>query len=203
MSLDNTAGHWGPVAKGLHWAITLLVFVQVPLGFYAHKQKQDMIAAVDMSRIEDVVAIFDLHKSIGIVIALFVIARIIWRVTHYVPPLSGELPRFVQLLAHTTHGALYAVLLILPISGYVISAGSHIEIDYFYLFHIPNFISVSESTRHVAEAVHLVCVWMLILLTVLHVGAAAFHHYALKDDTLVKMWPAFLGGRGGPARPAG
>ena len=201
MDLDNTAGHWGPVAKALHWAIAALVFIQVPLGFYAHWQKKQMIAALDMSRIEDVAAIFDLHKSIGIVIALLVIARIAWRLTHYVPPLSGELPRAVRVLAHVTHGAFYAVLLLLPISGYVISVGSHIEIDFFYLFHIPNLFEVSESTRQLAETVHLVCVWTLIPLTALHISAAAFHHFALKDDTMVKMWPALLGGRGGPARP--
>jgi len=201
MGIDNTAGHWGAVAKGLHWSIALLVFAQVPLGIYAHEQKEAMVAAVDMSRIEDVVRIFDLHKSIGILIGLLVIARMIWRLTHYVPPLSGELPRAVQGLAHATHWLLYALLLTLPISGYIVSEASHIQIHFFYLFHIPNLFAVGEHTRDLAELVHGICVWTLVPLVVLHISAAAFHHFALKDDTMVKMWPAFLGGRGGPMRP--
>ncbi len=201
MKLDNTAGHWGAVAKSLHWAIAALVLIQLPLGFYARMQKEAMVAAVDMSRIEDVTAIFDLHKSIGIVIGLLVITRIVWRLTHYVPPLSGELPAYMRALAHLTHWALYALLIALPASGYVISVGSHIEIDFFYLFHIPNLFEVSEAARQTAETVHMVCVWMLVAFTVLHIGAALFHHFALKDDTMVKILPAFLGGRGGPMKP--
>jgi len=204
MGYDNTAGHWGAVAKSLHWAIALLVFGQVALGFYAHEQKEAMLAAFDFSeaRIADVQAIFHLHKSIGIVIGFLVIARIIWRVTHYVPPLSGELPRVMQALAYATHWALYALLLILAGSGFFIAGASPFGIDFFYLIHIPHLFDVSDDIRDGAEMAHMIAVWGLIGLISLHIAAAAFHHFALKDDTMVKMWPAFLGGRGGPMRPS-
>ncbi len=204
MGYDNTAGHWGAVAKSLHWAIALLVFGQLALGFYAHEQKEAMLAALDFSteRIDSVQTIFHLHKSIGIVIGLLVIIRILWRVTHYVPPLSGELPRSIQALAHATHWMLYASLLTLAASGFFAAGASPFGIDFFYIVHIPHLFDVSDGTREAAELVHMIAVWTLIVLTTLHIAAAAFHHFALKDDTMVKMWPAFLGGRGGPARPS-
>jgi cytochrome b561 len=204
MGYDNTAGHWGAVAKSLHWAIALLVFAQVPLGFYAHEQKEALVAAVDFgpARIEDVQALFHLHKSVGIMIGLLVIARLIWRVTHYVPPLSGEMPLALRALAHGTHWALYVLLLTLAASGFFIATASPLGIHFFYLFHIPNLISVGDDTRDVAELVHMIAVWGLIGFTTLHIAAAAFHHFMLKDDTMVKMWPAALGGRGGPMRPS-
>lgn len=204
MGYDNTAGHWGIVAKSLHWAIAILVFAQLALGFYAHEQKEAMLAAFDFSqaRIEDVQSIFHLHKSIGIVIGLLVIARIIWRVTHYVPPLSGELPRVVQVVAHATHWMLYLALLTLAASGFFAAGASPFGIDFFYLAHIPHLFTVSDGARETAELVHIIAVWTLIVLTTMHIAAAVFHHFALKDDTMVKMWPAFLGGRGGPARPS-
>lgn len=202
MGYDNTAGHWGAVAKSLHWAIALLVFAQLALGFYAHEQKEAMVAAVDMSRVEEVQALFHLHKSIGIVIGLLVIARLIWRVTHYVPPLSGEMPVGLRMLAHGTHWTLYGLLLTLAASGFFIAGASSLGVDFFTLFHIPHLFDVSDETREAAELIHMIAVWGLVGLTSLHIVAAAFHHFALKDDTMVKMWPAFLGGRGGPMRPS-
>jgi len=201
IDMENTAGHWGAVAKSLHWAITLLVFVQIALGFYAHEQKEAMVAAVDMSQVEDVAAIFHLHKSIGLVIGALVIARLIWRVTHYVPPLSGEMPIALRALAHGTHWTLYVLLLTLAASGFIVAAGSSLGLDFFYLIHMPQLIALSDEARDLVELVHKICVWSVAALITLHISAALFHHFALKDDTMVKMWPAFLGGRRGPARP--
>ena len=107
MGIDNTAGHWGAVAKAMHWSIALLVFLQIGVGRYADELKETMIASGDRTGLEGVIAAFDLHKSIGLVIALLVIARIVWRVTHYVPPLSGEMPRALRAFAHITHWGLY------------------------------------------------------------------------------------------------
>jgi cytochrome b561 len=202
MNMDNTAGHWGAVAKSLHWAIALLVFVQIALGVYAHEQKEAMVAAVDMSRVEDVAALFHLHKSIGVIIGALVIARLIWRVTHYVPPLSGEMPFALRALAHGTHWMLYGLLLALAASGFIIATGSSLGLDFFYLIHVPQLFALSDDARDMVELVHKICVWAIVPLIVLHISAAVFHHFALKDDTMVKMWPAFLGGRGGPARPS-
>ncbi len=201
MSIENTEGHWGSVAKALHWSIAALVFAQIPLGIFAEGQREAMVAAVDMSQIERVSAIFSLHKSIGLTLGLLVIARMIWRVTHYVPPLSGEMPWQLRALAHITHWGLYVLLLTLVASGFVASEGAHARIDFFYLFELPNILTISEQTKEIAETVHKTALWSLVVLVLLHVGAAVTHHRVLKDDTMVKMLPGFLGGRTGPVNP--
>ncbi len=203
MSIENTEGHWGTVAKGFHWTIALLVFTQIPLGIYAANQREAMIAALDMSQIERIVAIFNLHKSIGLTIGLLVLFRMIWRLTHYVPPLSGEMPSLLRALARGTHWALYVTILTLVASGLVVNEAARIPLDFYYLFEIPNFFYVGDEMRDIAEAVHLVAVVSLSSLVTLHVAASAVHHFLIKDDTMVKMLPALLGGRSGPARPTG
>ena len=87
-------------------------------------------------------------------------------------------------------------------SGFVIAQASSRNTMFFNLFELPRVFAASEGAREVASMIHGVSVWVLSILIVLHIAAALFHHFALKDDTMVKMLPAFLGGRGGPARPS-
>lgn len=189
--VKNTTAHWGPLAKLYHWGIAALIFVQIPLGFYAHFTIEAMQAAQDFSDIDQVRTIFAIHKSTGIIIGLAMLPRLYWRLTTVRPPLSGELPHWWRFSALSVHWVLYVLTFAMVFSGYTLSDST----NFYLLFELPRGFEVSDGVKDVARGVHWFAAWSLTALVIFHTVAAIFHHFAMKDDTLVRMLPKILGGR--------
>jgi cytochrome b561 len=127
----------------------------------------------------------DLHKSIGILLFLTMLLRLIWRMINPQPLTEGK-PREKK-LAHTVHGLLYLLLFSLMISGYLISTADGRAIDVFNLFSVPAIISGLENQEDIAGLVHQILGYSLIALVVLHALAALKHHFVDRDQTLKRM----------------
>ena len=140
-----------------------------------------------------------LHLSIGVTIAVVVALRIIWRLSNRVPdPEPGT--KLEHLAAHTGHLALYAIMIIMPVTGYI---GTGVNTEYFFLFDIPKFESTSLFTTLVSDGlgmtfkefekpvdfIHkdIMGAWVVWLLILGHVSAALYHQFVKKDRTLYKM----------------
>ncbi len=192
---ENTVAHWGWVAKSYHWIIAILVLVQIPLGFYGHITAEYMQETGDMAPLQTVRDVFTWHKSLGIVLGLAMAARLWWRSTHMTPPLSRELPRYLRHLAATVHWLFYALVFALVLSGFVFTGHAPSPINFFFLFELPQVFDPGEGAANIAKLVHKVAGYGISAIAILHIAAALFHHFAMKDDTLVRMLPGFLGGR--------
>lgn len=193
MALRNTTTSYGSIAKFLHWFIALLFLAAYCAVYYRHwftepKTPPNMTA-------------LHLHLSFGISIGVFVLLRVIWRLSNPVP---DEPPgsRKEHLAAKMGHIMLYIVMITMPITGYI---GTGVATEFFYMFQIPKFgdtalfqwlvvdtfgLTFKEFEKPV-DYIHkdiggAVLVWLLI---VGHVGAALFHHFYKKDDVLVRMLP--------------
>jgi cytochrome b561 len=130
---------------------------------------------------------FNLHKSIGITLAGLVVLRVLWRLGHPGPSLPGTLPRMQRIAAAGTHWALYACMLVMPLSGYLGSSFSRYPIKYFGNA-LPHWGSDWPAAKALMSNVHLAAAWLLAALIVLHVLAALWH--ALHRDGLFsRMWP--------------
>ena len=191
MSLTNTQYNYGTIAKFFHWIIALLFLAAYCAVYYRHwfteaKTPENWIA-------------LQLHLSVGISIAAIVILRIIWRIMNRQPD-DEPSSRLAHIAAHTGHYILYAVMILMPITGYI---GTGVNTEYFLMFDIPKFESTSLYQLLVTDWLGLsfeefeapvdffhkeimgeYLVWMLILG---HVGAAMYHHFIKKDRTLLKM----------------
>jgi cytochrome b561 len=97
---------WTAIA--LHWAIALLIAVNVALALSADALPDDWVRPV-----------IDTHKSIGITVLGLGLLRLLWRFTHRPPPLPDRYPRWERVGAHLAHGLLYALILALPLSGWL------------------------------------------------------------------------------------
>ena len=95
-------------AIALHWIIALLMIVNIAL-----------ILSVDRFPDDWVRPAIDTHKSIGITVLGLVILRILWRATHRPPAMPGSYGRLERIGAHAAHGALYLVMIALPLSGWM------------------------------------------------------------------------------------
>lgn len=162
----------------LHWMVGLAILAQFALGWWMLDVPKDPPGVRAWW--------FNLHKSIGITLAAFVVLRLLWRLTHRAPELP--LPRVHRLAASWTHAALYACMLVMPVSGYLGSSFSKYPIKYFGTA-LPHWGWDWPAAKAVMSAVHLSAAWILAALIAAHV-AAALWHLARRDGLFARMWPA-------------
>lgn len=187
----NTKESYGRIARWLHWGTALLFLLAYCAVYYRHWFTEKKTA-------ENLIAL-DLHLSAGISIGVIVILRIIWRNMNVQPTLEAG-PRWQHVSAHVAHYALYAIMILMPLSGYL---GTGRATDFFFLFQIPKFeetwlfdVFVWEyldlTFKEFEEPIdffhkEIMGAWLVWMLIVGHASAAFYHHFRLKDRTLIKM----------------
>ncbi|MEG3767269.1 cytochrome b [Alteromonas sp. 14N.309.X.WAT.G.H12] len=191
MSIKNTAENYGSIAKWLHWITAALFLVAYVSVYYSHWFLEPRTPASFNA--------FQIHLSVGASVGVIVILRIIWRLSN---PTPRDEPgsRLAHFAAHLGHYALYAVMIIMPVTGYLGTGGN---INYFFMFELPKFedtwlfellvnnwlgMSFSEFEKPI-DFIHkdVMGAWIVWLLIVGHVVAALYHHHVKKDRTLYKM----------------
>ncbi|WP_170064213.1 cytochrome b [Halomonas heilongjiangensis] len=174
----NHAAGWGLVPRLLHWLVAGLVLFLLGLGLY-------------MGGVEDVFRqfeLFQLHKSVGVVVWLLMLLRLGWRLRDPPPP-SLPARAWEHRLARLVHGLFYVVLLVMPITGYLMASASTLEIPtrIFGLVELPHLLSPSERLETVFYTLHQWLGWLLMLGIALHLGGALKHHVIDRDATLRRM----------------
>ncbi|MDA9877526.1 cytochrome b [bacterium] len=177
MGIGNTSQQWGWLSKILHWLTAVLIFVQIPLGFYAESLK---LSPLKMD-------IFVWHKSLGMLVFLLLILRLLWRIKGTIPKTVGA-SLIQQHLAQAAHYLLYGLMVLLPISGWITSSAANIPIKLFWLIPLPALVGPDDALKSLAAEVHEISVFVLLAVLILHIGAALHHHLLLRDNTLKRMW---------------
>jgi len=80
------------------------------------------------------------------------------------------------------------MILLTPILGWVLSSDENIPINLFWLIELPAIAGPSEGLKEIAGTVHATCITLLLVVLVLHIGAALRHHFILRDSVLKRMW---------------
>lgn len=179
MPIKNTRDQWGSVSKALHWVVVLLILMMAWIG----------LRMGDMPSSPDKVASYALHKSVGITILALMIARIGWRWHAGTPDELPATPRWQERIASLTHLALYALLLAMPLSGWILNSASGFPLQWFGLFNLPALTGRDQDLRERAADIHELLFWILVALVVAHAAAAFYHHLFLRDATLARMLP--------------
>ena len=165
MSAD---AHYPWSLRALHAAMALLVLPQWALGFVSERTADDTTA----------MALLRWHFQLGVLLAALWLLRVGTRaVTGVPPPHAGA--RWQRRMARLVHIALYACLLALPASGYVIWVWMGAPRDLLGLFTVPALFTPpaeDETLRALAWYVHVSSAWALAVLVGLHVAAAIGHH---------------------------
>lgn len=177
MSAKNSEQQWGWPSKLMHWLTALLIFIQVPLGFYAHELERSPLK----------LELFGWHRSLGILILMLVTLRLLWRIAGTVPT-SIDASLIQRRLANLAHSLLYGAILVLPLSGWLMSSAANRPINFFWLFELPAISGPNETLKALAKEIHEISVFILIVVLVVHIGAALHHHFKLRDSVLKRMW---------------
>ena len=134
---------------------------------------------------------YGMHKAIGMTVLALVVLRILWRVTHRVPAPLGSWAVWERGLATIVQTLLYLGMIVMPISGYVMSSAGGHDISIFGLFNVPLVIEKNEALGHAARAVHGLAGNVVIGAVALHFIGAMKHHLIDRDRTLHRMF-AFI-----------
>lgn len=178
MQLRNTSRRYGIISISLHWIFAIAVYAMFGLGLWM----------VTLSYYDGWYhRAPELHKSIGVLLMMGLVIRVIWR--HISPPPAAPKThsKFTRISAVAAHITLYALLFALLISGYLISTAEGKPISVFGIFDVPATLADAGSQADIAGVIHLWLAWSVVILSVLHGLAALKHHFIDKDDTLKRM----------------
>lgn len=180
--LANTADRYGALAILLHWAMAALLLVLLAMGVY-------MVQLPDVGFDTEKITLILVHKALGMLALAGVVARLAWRVLNPLPRLAEGLPAWQQVAARFVHLWFYALMFALPLTGWLMNSAGGYPLPFFGLFELPDIASRNESLFRLWIVVHRWLGYALVLLLVLHAGAALRHHWQLRDDTLRRILP--------------
>lgn len=173
---------YGILAMVLHWAMALVLASLVVLGLY-------MVSLPDIGHDQVKITLILVHKGLGMVALGLVLVRIALRALHPLPELPGGLPAWQQLAARVMHLCLYALMVLLPVTGWLMSSAGGYPVPVFGWFNVPHLIGPQPRLFEALEVLHRWLSNALLGLVALHAGAALDHHFRRRDDTLLRMLP--------------
>ena len=173
----NDQNHYGLGHVALHWLMALAIIGLYPLGLYI-----ESLDYYDPAyRI-----VPNWHKSIGLLVVSLLAVRLLWRFFNR-PPKALPQPNLYKKLASLTHSALYLLLMLTLISGFLISTADGSPIAFFGLFDVPALPYAIERQEDIAGEIHFIVATAMISLVALHAAAALKHHYVDQDSTLKRI----------------
>ncbi|MDR6114474.1 MULTISPECIES: cytochrome b [unclassified Sphingomonas] len=161
------------VAIAFHWAIAVLVVANLAIGLLHESLLPGTIP---------------LHKAIGLTVLALTVGRILWRLGHRPPPLPAEVPAWARGSAHALHMTLYALMIVMPVSGWAMGSGRDVPrpVSWFGLFNVPP-LPIGKAAAGLGHEAHEILGWAMLALVAIHVAAALRHHYLLRDGLLARM----------------
>ena len=159
MSTPAPRTDWSAASKLLHWLVAVLILVMAWLG----------LTMGDLPNGPDKIATYALHKSIGLTVLGLALLRLLARCI--------------------THVALYALLLALPLTGWLLNSAAGFPLQWFGLVNLPSLAARDEALHALSVEAHELLFWAMATLVVLHAAAAFHHHLFLRDATLSRMLP--------------
>lgn len=185
MALRNTNEGWGLPARLLHWAIAGIIFFLIGLGFYTAEIVTDVYEQFGLVQI---------HKSWGFTVFVLILIRLVWRLMNPTPALPAGMPGWERAFAHLGHLALYALMIAMPVSGWLMASASELQEMYgiknmvFGLFEMPDpFQPGDKGLEEFFANVHFWCAILMTAIVAGHAAAGLKHHFVNGDNVLRRM----------------
>ena len=179
MQINNTKSSFGIISKLLHWLMAVLLIALFAVGLY-------------MTGLDYYDPLYHSlpwwHKSVGLLTIMLLLLRIIWKLINTEPEALATHKQWEVFLAKLIQRLFYFLILLIGISGYLISTAKGKGIEFFNFFEIPALTAALEEGRaDLIGDTHEMLAISLIVLAVLHAVAALKHHFIDKDETLKRM----------------
>lgn len=178
MAMTNTANSFGWLTRLLHWLVALHILGLIGLGYYM----------VDLSYYDpNYHDSLLLHKALGVSALALGAAKVLWFIINQQPAPTRQLPAWQNRLSDSVHLMLLGMMVLIPLSGYVISTSAGEGIALFGGLELPALMSISDDWRDIAIQTHELLAYGALATTGLHALAALKHQYIDRDSTLKRM----------------
>jgi len=182
MTYKNTpqkqAESYSTIAIVFHWLMALGLIANFAFGVFMH----------ELPLSPQKLQYYSWHKWAGITLLGLVTLRLIWRLIVR-PPALLPAPAWQQKIAHLLHGLLYALMFAIPLSGWMMSSASGFPVVLYGVWQLPDLVAKDKALFEVLKDVHEALNTGLLVLVIVHVGAALKHHFVDRDGTLGRMLP--------------
>lgn len=173
--MPNEATGYAAPSRWLHWLVAVLLFATLPLG-----------AVIKFVAEDDKLTFYMLHESIGFVILWLMLARLAVRLVR--PPSPGPiLPLWERRLSGFVHVALYAVLIVQPIVGFLATNAFGFPLEWFWLFTVPSPLGEDQTLAPRLMAVHVALGYAILVLFAAHITGVLWHRLYRRDGILRRM----------------
>ena len=175
--MSNASVRYSIISILFHWSVAALVIFLAVQG-----------ALIDDMPRETKAWWVNLHSAIGIATTILLLARIFWRIGHKPPPLPEGTAPWVERASHIAHWLLYALMVIVSVSGLINIFARGRGVD-FGAFAIPQLMPSTRSVIRPADESHAILAYVLMGIAAVHILAAAWHQFWLKDHLMLRMMP--------------
>ena len=176
--IRNTSSSWGALARWFHWVLGITIIGMIAYGWWMNH----FPARPDRFFYRSI------HADIGYVVLLLTVLRLVWRGLNPTPALPEETTPWQLWAARVSHGALYAITILVAMLGWAHSGARDPNYSsWFGLFHVPQFTSPDKAAAGLYEDLHIYCAYGLLALIVIHLAGAAWHHFIKRDRVAARM----------------
>ena len=179
MNWKNTASRYGSLSIGIHW-LMLLLFIAV---YGCIELRSFYPKGSDLRE-----ALKTWHFILGMLVFVLVWLRLAARLSGPAPDIQPEPANWQQLSAKLMHLALYALMIVMPLSGWLLLSATGKPIPFFGL-ELPALIGANKGLASQIKEIHEFLGTAGYYLIGLHAAAALYHHYIMRDNTLTRMLP--------------
>lgn len=172
MSVTNTDQTFGVVTRLIHWVMALGIIAMLGFGTYLANM------TVNMSNFH----LFAWHKSVGLLLLALALTRLIWHRVTSPPNPKGGVPAWQMRLAKGTHIALYLLMVAVPLTGWIASSATGIDVLFFGIT-LPHIAPASEAWEDGFFLAHTILTKVLFVLVILHIAGAVKR----RDGTILRM----------------
>lgn len=176
--MQNTKQHYGWITITLHWLIASVIiglfalgYWMVDLGYYDPWYTQGP----------------DIHRSLGVVLFGLMIVMFVAQIIQAKPQSLQSHTKFEKLAGPLAHKLLYLLVIVVMLSGYLISTADGRAIEVFQLLTIPSVWKLLSNQVDIAGFIHQYLSYTMMVLALIHALAALKHHFIDKDKTLTRM----------------
>lgn len=194
----NVSKHYTRTAVILHWLIGFSILGMFLFGWYMTGLPKDgaKVAAFDLfdlgiytlhlsEAVSPRTLYFNLHKSIGVTLLALIVFRIIWRFIHKPPAPLDSWKAWERRLSGLSHKAMYLVMIVVPLSGVIMSAYGKYDVKWFGITLIEGMDQ--KGIREGFLEVHEIAGLVLLAIILVHIAGALKHWIIDKDDTMTRM----------------
>lgn len=179
MNLLNTTHRYGLLSITLHWFMVLLI-----AAVYACIELREFFPKGSPGR----ELLKTWHFTLGLTVLGLTAVRLLLTVLTPKPGIIPEPPHWQIVLARLMHVAFYAFLIAVPLGGWLLLSAKGKPIP-FFIWELPPLIAQNRDWANLIDELHEAGGTMGYALIGAHALAALFHHYVVRDNTLLRMLP--------------